>query len=538
MSQFKSFPISFESPLDILVLYDDDILEHKVKVHPWQANKLRSAGRKRANKDEVIFEALIAANGSGKSQFVLAPFVVWMALNFIESLTIVTTASGEQLDTQAFRYVRRLCEKVNLAHRDLYKDGVFDIKYRRITCNITGSFIDMFATDEPGKAEGRHPITSDGEFSIVVDECKTVKDDIQRALERCRGITRRLDISSPGDCQGHFYDICTLEGSPYKIDKVTAFDCPHIRKQEIEWTIKKYGEHDPLVRSSIFAEFTSLADSVVITREVLKDCYKYFEHEVNFGDRRAGLDLAAGGDENVLSVWDGNINVGLECFRYSNTVMGVNRVIDFIHQYKIKPENIYADDGGIGRGMIDLLHEKGFKVKRVLNQSTPFDSTRYANKGTEMWFSFKRFVEERQVKLIKDSTLEAQLTNRYYRQQTGTGKIILESKMEARKKGHPSPDRADATVLAWSKYYYPLQEIENKLRGPVKSEASGVSIASLERIMTRRQVEALLNANPEAQNNKNVNNGLYVKSDFTFSQSKIFSGCSPRNFGSFKLLSK
>lgn len=477
MSSFTVFPVPLASPLEVLAFYDDSINSGEARIYDWQKERLETFV---GNADKsIIYEAVIAANGVGKSQYILAPCAVYNALVYVESLTIVTTASGEQLDTQAFRYIKRLCERVNALHKEELGIDVFKINYRQIYCNITGSFIDLFATDEPGKAEGRHPISNNGQFAIIVDEAKTVSDEIFAALERCTGITRRLDLSSPGDCSGYFYDICTHPDTPYDIRKVTAFECPHIKKEEIEWKIKKYGLNDPLIRSSIFAEFTSVQDSVVITRAKLLECIKFCSQEKFFGEKRAGLDLSAGGNETVLSVWLGNIQLAQECFRYSDTTKGRDEVITMIIKHKLKPQNIFADDGGIGRSMIDMLAEKGYKVNRVLNNSRAVDYSRYANRGTELWYNFSRFVEENLVKLIKDSMLIDQLSNRYHRRQAGTGKLILELKKEAIAKGHPSPDRADACVLAWLPYVYPLDNEPEKPNERIGGGLSGTDLAIL-----------------------------------------------------------
>jgi len=68
-------------------------------------------------------------------------------------------------------------------------------------------------------------------------------------------------------------------------------------------------------------------------------------------------------------------------------------------------------------------------------------------------------------------------SNRYYK---NNAKLLLqlESKQEAKAKGHPSPDRADAAVLAWANIPYPcefitgdLSQDENKDKENTKQEA-------------------------------------------------------------------
>jgi len=469
------FPESLvKTPLNILCLYDDDILSGVKTIWPWQVEILNYLGGVKSPGDPAIKAMLMAANGSGKSQMILAPFAIWMAMRFEESLTIITNASGKQLDNQALRYITRLATKVNSLHQQQFGMDVFECQYRKLKNNITESFIDMFATDEPGKAEGWHPIKHNGEFAIIVDEAKTVSDDIFQALERCTGYTRRLDVSSPGRCGGTFYVDWNREIKDIYKKKVTAFECPHIPTSEIEDKIKKYGLHDPLIRSSIFAEFSSTDEQVVLGRELVLKNINLCKKQVHFGPLRGGLDLASGGDETVLSVWSGNIEVGLHTFRNKDTSVTVLQIINAIQSYKgkLKPENIYADDGGIGRSMLDNLREKGYKVNRVLNQTRPYDITRYVNRGTELWFSFKRFIEEFQVYFLKDEVgaadglLISQLSNRYYTVEQRSNKIILESKEKARKQNHPSPDRADAVVLAWSPLIWPVEE----LSGPANAK--------------------------------------------------------------------
>lgn len=486
----------FPTPLHVVSLYDESVRTGVVTLSDWQKEVLLELGRTRGQITDKIKVMLLAANGSGKSKYILAPFAVWMALVFKESLTVITTASGDQLDTQAQRYIARLCQSVNSMHYDDLGFNVFECKYREFRANITKSFIDLFATDEPSKAEGRHPLVPSGEFAIIVDEAKSVSDDIYQALERCKGCTRRIEISSAEDCKGYFYNTwCNTDYRCYR-RKVTAFDCPHITQEEIEETIIKYGQDSPFVRGSIYSEFVSLEEEAIISRQLLLRSSKMASCATQFGPLVAGLDLASGGDETVLSVWHGNVELGMHTMRNQDTTKTVNSIIEILHDiYKgrLLAENIWADDGGIGRSMIDNFNEKGYKLKRVLNQARPFDVTRYANRGTELWFTFKRFIEEYQVHFLLDSlgnmdkTLFSQLTNRYVKKADNNTTLKLESKLEARKNKHASPDRADAVVLAWCGRIYPLPEI-NGTTDKVSRPKQGLAIDDLKESLRREKM--------------------------------------------------
>jgi len=413
----------FDSPEDILLAYDESIQSGLVSLYPWQIKFLREFAKVCTSEDPNKL-LLIANNGAGKSQFILAPCIVWMAVSFDNSLEYVTSSSASQLDTQTERYINNICLKMNSVHKKEFggKD-IWDVIRRQKKFLPTSSFLDLFATDEPKRAEGKHPLVPFGEFGIFVDEGKSIEEDIYDAITRCHGFTRRLDSSSPGGCIGHFHRCATAEGSDYSLSgsnvlgwkslRVTSFDCPHISQNEIRTLILEKGLHHPVVRSTHFAEFTSVNEQVVIPIQIYDDCRRYFTKDIRFFERRAGLDLAAGGDEVVLSIWEGNINIAQEVMRgngVADTTPIVNEVISWINKWKLKSENIIADDGGVGRGIISHMADKGYQVQRMLNQWRAVDNTHYANRGTENWFNFKRYVEEYQLKLIEDPILRSQTT--------------------------------------------------------------------------------------------------------------------------------
>lgn len=64
--------------------------------------------------------------------------------------------------------------------------------------------------------------------------------------------------------------------------------------------------------------------------------------------------------------------------------------------------------------------------------------------------------------MMDDGDLFAQLSSRRYEYQSSTGKMILEGKDKLKKRGLPSPDRADAFVMAASLSVDSMEETEKK----------------------------------------------------------------------------
>jgi len=147
---------------------------------------------------------------------------------------------------------------------------------------------------------------------------------------------------------------------------------------------------------------------------------------------------------------EGNVMLGQEYGRFYDTAQGVKEIIHWCQSWKLKPEQVWVEYDGLNKGIVDNLNEKEWSFNKVQAGSSAIDDKRYGNRMTELWFKFKRYIEEGYVKLIPDEILKNQLSSRYYRKQIGRDKIILEPKAEAKAKGRPSPDRADACVMAWT----------------------------------------------------------------------------------------
>mgnify|MGYP003108420393 FL=1 len=441
----KSGNIQFKDPYEMLTVIDDDILEGRISLHKWQREILEDYG-KPSNASKPFKAAVRAANGSGKDQFVIAPCALWTCMASANAVAIVTTASGNQLDRQTDKYIKQLMNTIN----KMFGTQVWKMNYRHYTNLLNGSTIELFVTDEAGRAEGWHPVVPGGELAIFVSEAKSVPDDIFTALARCTGFTKRVDVSSPGPPSGHFYNMCT--GGNWKQYHVTAFDCPHLSEEYISEIKDSYGETSALYKSMIMAEFGGMDEQVVINHQKLVDLDKHeiehLEEEYNI----AGLDLSAGGDEQVLVIRNGNKTLAVEAFNFRDTVALINHLEHLFRKYKLDHEQsvIYGDAGGLGKPILDQL-KANWNIVYVLNQAKPYNNLAYLNRGAELWFGVGKLIEYGEIMVPRESKLRKQLASRYF-VVTPQNKLQLESKKQARSKGHVSPDRADAFVLAFADY--------------------------------------------------------------------------------------
>jgi hypothetical protein len=408
-----------------------------INLYDWQRKVLRDLEPKDCR------VALRAANGSGKTSTVISAILIWHALVYPRSIAVTTAGVFRQVESQLWPSLRNHIAKLGGA----WEVTSGEIRYLHPNGN-TSRIIGYSATD-PGRAEGWH--AEDHEYHpllMVVDEAKTVADPLFEAISRCQP-TRLLIASSPGGTSGAFYRAFTKEANMWSKHAVTAFDCPHITQKQIDEITQRYGEKHPLTRSMIYGEFVDIgAESLVINLNQLQNCYNA-PPRFKPGVRKAGVDFAAGGDQNVICISDGNKILPMIAWREKDTMAAVGRFIVEFKKAGLEASNIYADASGMGMVMCDALAESGWSVNRVNFGASAYDNNAYTNRSAEMWYGMAKKIEDAEIILPEDEDLTAQLTCR--RTITNSkGKLGVESKDSMRARGIASPDRADALALCLS----------------------------------------------------------------------------------------
>jgi D-ribose pyranose/furanose isomerase RbsD len=462
--------LDFESSVEMLAVVDPNIREinketgkPNVILHKWQveeSERICLANPKPTSITPYKY-ALCAANGSGKDAFVIAPFAVWFITCKIRSIVVITSSSGVQLSNQTENYIRSFSEKVNSWAREVYGQDIIKVRRRHITCLLSGSEIFLFATDEEGKAEGYHPVEPNAEMAIIVNEAKTVPPEIFRALRRCTGYNYWINVSTPGAPVGDFYDsVANPETMWPHTRKITYYDCPHQAPSEFEYDKKVLGEHSPLFLSKWLAEFSFAEGKFVINNLALqrmRNLNRNKKVKVIKQDWpiRVGCDIALSGqgDETAAYAFRGNKQLDKVVFRSADPADVVTRLEDFFIKLKLSFDHnyIFMDGGGVGKAVVMMLRRKGWSIRVVHNQSASNNKKSFRNKGAELWHKISRLVEACGLIIEDDEKLYKQLATRKYKElDSGIDRLQIESKPAMKEKGFPSPDRADALVLAFT----------------------------------------------------------------------------------------
>ncbi|MEO0796296.1 MAG: hypothetical protein AAFX93_14095 [Verrucomicrobiota bacterium] len=391
-------------------------------------------------------------NGAGKTTRMFPGVAFWIMSVFPRAKVIYTTASGTQLSTQFWPALTKFESRFEGWE---FLRGSYEVKAPN------GSRLKGFVTNEAGRAEGHHGNkdllyelsnpNEDGPLVILIDEAKTVPDFIYDAFDRCT-YQLQLSESSPGYAEGRFYEyfstkskgchIFTVSGDP---DKPDAPHLDHVKNRRL---IEELGPDHPLVRSKVFAEFMDSPEGTIISLGSFERCVRNPPRE-QVGDRRAFCDFAAGGDENVIAERTGNRVQILKAWHESDTMRAVSQFIVEFKKARLSPSEIFGDNDGLGKVMIDALHDAGWPIGRVSNGSAANESDFYVNRAAETWALGAKAIEKQEIILPEDEKLQYQLTNRKLKASNAQkGRLQLESKQDMKKRGVGSPDRADAVLEA------------------------------------------------------------------------------------------
>jgi len=380
-----------------------------------------------------------SCNEGGKTRRVIAGAILWHLSMFPKGHIISTSGSYRQIKDQLLPALHTYSTR--------FPHWTF-LHTPRIETDSINCFWEGFSTNDAGKFEGHHEDGPEQPLMIIVDEAKTVKDDIFEAIERCKP-TRLLIASSPGYAEGEFYRSHTTRAKFYKTFVQRAADCPHWRQDDIDKLRLKWGAKHPLVLSMVDAEFMASVADAVLDLKALEDLLADPPIEKRGMERKAFCDFAWGGDgdENVLAYRDGNV-VTIEATFRSDSLHGIcGRFIAEFMRLGLKPEEIDGDEGGGGHLIIDQLWAMGWRINRVNNNEPPRYDDHYANLAAEMWFEGAQQIVRREIILPDDDDMRAQMLDRK-RIPHSKGKLAIEPKREMKKRNVSSPDRADAVFGA------------------------------------------------------------------------------------------
>lgn len=403
------------------------------------------------------YTAVPSCHGPGKSFTASAVAAWWMDIHPPGTAFVITTApTDSQVKGILWKEIRR-------RHKEAEMPG-------RIT--LEAHWYQAYGGVEELVGMGRKPQDYNAEafqgihakyVLIIVDEACGVSKALFDALETLmtNDYARMLAIGNPDDPASHFETICR-PGSGYNVIRISAYDTPNFTGEFVPkdvaevlvtplWVKErqtKWGVTSPLFISKVLAKFPEIATDTLITPSMIRNAQEKSIPGLGMGSY--GWDIARmGGDETVgYRNRDGQIR-RIYAKHMQTTDVTANAIHMFLNSHGANYVPAYLDVIGLGAGVFDELRARNLNVIPVNVAEPAFDDTRFANKRAEYYWHFREMFEKQLVDIdVEDEDLAAQLGSIKWNLTRKKAQIYLESKDDMRRRGLPSPDRADGAMLS------------------------------------------------------------------------------------------
>lgn len=419
-------------------------VESMLKVTPdkWQKKVLDSL----LTDDKISIKS---GHGTGKTALLSWVILWWLSCRLPCKIAVTANTSNQLSDI--------LWSEISKWHRNLpqgFKD-LFEFKSDKI--NLVG-VKDSFCVartarrEQPEALQGFHSPN----MLFIADEASGIDDLIFQVAEGSLSTPNAKVIltGNPTRNSGYFFDTFHQMSHRWKNFTVSCLDSKHVNERFIEDMQTKYGEDSNVYRIRVLGEFPDTNDDAIIPLHLISESLDR-DIEPSTNEVVWGLDVARfGGDKTALAKRQGNTLLEkIKTWQGKNLMETVGIVVSEYEAlpYSKRPTEILVDSIGIGAGVADRLQELvDCQVSAVNVAELPSLQDKYLRLRDELWFLAREWFESRDVKMnYEDDELIAELTAPRYAFMSN-GKIKVESKEQMKKRGHSSPDRADAFCLTFS----------------------------------------------------------------------------------------
>lgn len=302
--------------------------------------------------------------------------------------------------------------------------------------------------DKKGKAESLQGFHAEN-LLFVIEEAAGIDDIVFGPIEGAMTgeDACMLLIGNPSRRSGYFHDTHNKFSKffiPYHVKPEKA---PRMKKSYIDMMIEKWGANSNYCKIRVFGEFpTSDLDSFI----PMDLCDQCRDLKLDIGSARPVLGIdpgRMGSDPTAFCIKQGPIIEPIIETKKKTITQTANQM-NFLHIER-KFREIGVDAIGLGVGVFDRGVEMKLPMTEVVvSRKATEEEMNYAfySLRDQLWQLLRNCLEQQLISLPDDEDLLAQICSPLF--DFPNGRLKIESKKDMKKRGLPSPNKADALCIA------------------------------------------------------------------------------------------
>lgn len=398
--------------------------------------------------NESEMSSVNGANAVGKDWMIGRELIRWME-GHEPAKAIVTAPTGRQVKDIVWRETQEayLGARIPLGGNMLPRAAYWNIS--------ANSFAFGFSTDKAWNITGFHS----PHLLVIVSEAHNFADGHLNQIKRLHP-ERLLLSGNPLSEAGEFYESHHEKSNLYRSITISAWDTPNfiagaevvpglVTLEDEARGRADWGEDSPDYKSTFKAEFAGRSDGLI--RLVWLHAASVAAEDTG-GPLRAGIDVAGPGDaETVLTLAEQDAITGNKIILQKAYRQDDSRgfVMADLEPYKGRLSVINIDNIGLGYFWPRDFRDAGFSMARGVNVALPpVKKARFQLLKDELYWGLRELFEAHLITGLHP-TARGQLASLRW-DRGPSGRVKVETKDEMRKRGVPSPDWAESTMLCFA----------------------------------------------------------------------------------------
>lgn len=438
------------------------------KLRAWQRRQLDKIGKKlragAADAGEVIRQAVGSGHGIGKSALV-AMLIKWAFDTREDTRGVITANTDTQLRTKTWPELTKW-------HEMSLTKGWAELTATALISTAPGHDKNWRIDAVPwsvNNTEAFAGLHNEGKrILLVFDEASAIADKVWEVAEGAlTDQGTEIIWAAFGNTTrntGRFRECFRRFKASWDTEQIDSRTVEGVNLVELERMVRDYGEDSDIVKVRIRGLFPSMSAKQFISEADVSAAYgRHLRPEqYQFAPKIITLDPAwEGDDELVISMRQGLHYQILRTLPKNDNDVAVANILASLED-EHQADAVFVD-GGFGTGIISAGRTIGRAWVIVWFSGDSTDAG-CLNKRAQMWKLARDWLKEGGA-IPEDPTLRDELQAPEIVPRLD-GKLQIESKKDMKRRGVPSPNRADALVLSFA---YPVASKALRSAGPGKA---------------------------------------------------------------------